>query len=112
LGVVVSDTYDYELEELKRRKMLELQRRMEEERRRREQIEAVLRQILTPEARDRLANLRLVKPELVDVVEEQLIALAKSGRIPVPVTDDFLKKLLEQIYEQSHRETRIRIVRK
>jgi len=110
--MAVSDAYDYELEELKRRKMLELQRRMEEERKRREQIEAVLRQILTPEARDRLANLRLVKPELVDVVEEQLIALAKSGRIPVPVTDDFLKKLLEQIYEQSHRETRIRIVRK
>ncbi len=104
--------YDAELEEIKRRKLLELQRRMEEEKRKREQLEAVLRQILTPEARSRLANLRLVKPELVEVVEQQLIALARSGRIPIPVTDEFLKKLLAQIYEQTHRETRIRILRK
>ncbi|OYT39755.1 MAG: DNA-binding protein [Desulfurococcales archaeon ex4484_58] len=105
-------SYDAELEEIKRRKMLELQRRLEEEKKRREQIDAILRQILTPEARSRLANLRLVKPELVDLVEQQLIALARSGRIPVPVKDDFLKKLLAQLYEQTHRETRIRIVRK
>ncbi len=112
--MVVSEDYGYdaELEEIKRRKLLELQRKMEEEKRKREQMEAILRQILTPEARSRLANLRLVKPELVDLVEQQLIALARSGRIPVPVTDEFLKKLLAQIYEQTHREIRIRFLRK
>ena len=104
--------YDAELEEIKRRKLLELQRKIEEERRRREQIEAMLRQILTPEARSRLANLRLVKPELVELVEQQLISLARSGRIPVPVTDEFLKKLLAQIYEQTHRDIKIRFLRK
>lgn len=104
--------YDAELEEIKRRKLLELQRKIEEEKRRREQIEALLRQILTPEARSRLANLRLVKPELVDLVEQQLIALAKSGKIPVPITDEFLKKLLAQIYEQTHRDIKIRFLRK
>ena len=108
----MSENYDAELEELKRRKMLELQRKLEEEKQRRAQIEAVLRRIMTPEARSRLANLRLVKPELANVVEQQLIALAQSGRVPIPITDDFLKKLLAQLYEQTHRETRIRILRK
>ena len=103
---------DMELEEIKRRKLLELQRRLEEEKKRRMQMDAVLRKILTPEARSRLANLRLVKPELADAIEQQIIALAQSGRIPLPITDEFLKKLLSQIYEQTHRETRIRILRK
>ena len=104
--------YDAELEEIKRRKMLELQRKIEEEKRRREQIDAILRQILTPEARARLANLRLVKPELVEIVEQQLITLARSGRVRIPITDEFLKRLLAQIYEQTHREPRIRFLRK
>ncbi len=108
----MSEDYDAELEELKRRKMLELQKKLEEEKQRRAQIEAVLRRIMTPEARSRLANLRLVKPELANIVEQQLIALAQSGRVPLPITDDFLKKLLAQLYEQTHRETRIRILRK
>ena len=108
----MSENYDAELEELKRRKMAELQRKLEEEKQRRAQIETILRRIMTPEARSRLANLRLVKPEIADIVEQQLIALAQSGRIPLPITDDFLKKLLAQIYEQTHRETRIRILRK
>jgi len=113
--VAYPDNYSYsdaELEEIKRRKLLELQRKMEEERRKREMVEAVLRQILTPEARSRLANLRLVKPELAEVVEQQLIALAQSGRVPVPITDEFLKKLLAQVYEQTHKEIRIRFLRK
>ncbi|MGC9011427.1 DNA-binding protein [Thermogladius sp.] len=103
---------DEELEEIKRRKLAELQRKMEEERQRRAQIEAALRQILTPEARERLANLRLVKPELAQALEEQLINLARSGRVKIPITDDFLKRLLAEIYEQTHRETKIEIRRK
>ncbi|MGC9181090.1 DNA-binding protein [Thermogladius sp.] len=103
---------DEELEEIKRRKLAEMQRKMEEERQRRAQIEAALRQILTPEARERLANLRLVKPELAQALEEQLINLARSGRVKIPITDDFLKRLLAEIYEQTHRDTKIEIRRK
>ncbi|WP_434731800.1 DNA-binding protein [Thermogladius sp. KZ2Tp1] len=103
---------DEELEEIKRRKLAEMQRKMEEERQRRAQIEAELRQILTPEARERLANLRLVKPELAQALEEQLINLARSGRVKIPITDDFLKRLLAEIYEQTHRDTKIEIRRK
>ncbi len=108
----MAEGYDADLEELKRRKLIELQKKMEEERQRRLQVEAMLRKIMTPEARERLANLRLVKPELASLVEQQIIALAQAGRLPIPVTDELLKTLLAQIYEQTHRETRIRIIRK
>jgi programmed cell death protein 5 len=104
--------YDEELEELKLRKLAEMRKKLEEERERRARIEAILRQILTPEARERLYNLKLVKPELASMLEEQLVLLAQSKRIPIPVTDEFLKKLLSELYEQTRRETRITFKRK
>ncbi len=104
--------YDEELEELKLRKIAEMRKRIEEERERRARIEAILRQILTPEARERLYNLRLVKPDLARALEEQLVLLAQSGRVPIPITDEFLKKLLSELHEQTRRETRITFKRK
>ncbi|MFB6469875.1 MAG: DNA-binding protein [Vulcanisaeta sp. AZ3] len=104
-------TNDEELEEIRQRKMQELEKQIEEERKRQElaaQRRAALRVILTPEARERLDNLRIVKPELVDTLEQQLIALAQSGRVKVPITDEDLKKILETIYKQTRKEFRIR----
>ncbi|RLG09912.1 MAG: DNA-binding protein, partial [Thaumarchaeota archaeon] len=60
----------------------------------------------TPEARQRLANLRLIKPELVAQLEEQLIQLANSGRVRLPITDDELKAILSKL--TSRRSIRIR----
>jgi programmed cell death protein 5 len=60
----------------------------------------VLLQILTPEARSRLANLRLTKPEFVDQVELQLIQLAQMGRVKSKITDDQLKELLRKLAGQ------------
>jgi programmed cell death protein 5 len=60
----------------------------------------VLLQILTPEARSRLANLRLTKPEFVDQVELQLIQLAQMGRIKSKITDEQLKELLRKLAGQ------------
>ncbi|MEM3762915.1 MAG: DNA-binding protein [Desulfurococcaceae archaeon] len=110
----MSDEYisDEELEALKARKLAELRRKMEEEKERRARLESILRQILTPEARERLYNLKLVKPQLAAMLEEQLILLAQSGRIPIPVTDEFLRKILTELYEQSKRETKITFKRK
>jgi programmed cell death protein 5 len=104
-----ADASDEELERLKAAKMAELQKKMaeEEERLRREaERQAAMRIILTPEARQRLANLRLVRPELVAQLEEQLIQLANSGRVPLPITDEMLKEILARI--TSKREIRIR----
>ncbi len=110
------EAVDEELEMIKRRKIAELTRRAEQERARREREAAeealrqeLLRRILTPEARERLANLRLVKPELVKSLEDQLIVLAQSGRIKIPITDEELKTILQNLFERTRREIRINI---
>ena len=109
-----SDSYnDEEVEELLRRKAIQEQRRIEEERKRKAELEAqkelLLRAILTSEARQRLSNIKLVKPEFAEALENQLIALAQTGRIKIPITDDELKQILAQISEQSRREFKIQI---
>jgi len=87
-----------ELERLKREREAEELRRAE-----------ILRRILTPEARERLANLRLVRPEFARMVEDQLITLALQGRVRTPITDEELKELLAELYERTRREYRISI---
>ncbi|MBE0519608.1 DNA-binding protein [Candidatus Bathyarchaeota archaeon] len=107
---------DDELEEIRSRKLLELQRRVDEEQgnvQAQQQLElqkqALLRSILTPEARQRLANLKMVRPDFTSQLELQLIQLAQQGKIPIPLTDKQLKQILIQI--QSHkREIKIRRV--
>lgn len=106
-------SYDSELEELLRRRAAEEQRRLSQEQARKKQLEeqkeALLRAILTQEARLRLKNIELVRPELAEALENQLIALAQSGRIPIPITDDQLKQMLEQITERERRDFKITI---
>ncbi|MCX8187184.1 MAG: DNA-binding protein [Nitrososphaeria archaeon] len=93
-------SYDEEeLEKLKAKRMAEIQEKLAEEERLRREMErqAAMRIILTPEARQRLANLRLIKPELVAQLEEQLIQLANSGRVKMPITDEVLKDILSRL---------------
>jgi programmed cell death protein 5 len=105
---------DEELEALRQRRYSDLQRaamaeqRQTESRRQLEaQKQAVLKQILTPEARQRLTNIRMVKPEFAEQIELQLIQLAQTGRIKVPITDDQLKEALARLQSQ-RKEIRIR----
>ncbi len=89
-----------ELERLKAKRAAEIQKKLaeEEEKLKKEaERQAAMRLILTPEARERLANLRLIKPELVAQLEEQLIQLANSGRIRTPISDDVLKEILSRL---------------
>lgn len=103
-----------ELEEIRRRRMLEIQRQIAEAQRQEEirkeveaQKQAALRQILTPEARERLANLKMVKPNFAEQLEIQLIQLAQSGRVKLPITDEMLKKILLQL-QGAKRETKVK----
>lgn len=103
-----------ELEELRRRKLLALQQKFAEEQRQAQmeqqlepQKQALLRKILTPEARQRLANLKMVRPEFTEQLELQLIQLAQQGKLPIPLTDEQLKQILIQLQSQKH-ETKIR----
>ena len=61
------------------------------------QKDAILRKILTPEARARLTNIKMVKPQFAEQIEMQLIQLASSGRLRGQVTDEQLRELLVQL---------------
>lgn len=98
-----------ELEELRRRKLSALQRQASEEQqqaRMQQQLEmqkqALLRNILSPEARQRLANLKMIKPDFTDQLELQLIQLAQQGKIPIPLSDAQLKQILVQLQNRKH----------
>ncbi|MBE6509228.1 MAG: DNA-binding protein [Methanobrevibacter sp.] len=73
------------------------------------QKKQIIVQIMTTEARNRLANLKLTKPELVNQIELQLIQSAQAGSLRGKVTDDQLKVLLRQIAGQKRE---IKITRK
>jgi len=105
---------DEELEELRRRKLSALQRQISDEQKSaqmeqqmEQQKQTLLRNILTPEARQRLTNLKMVRPEFTDQLELQLIQLAQQGKIPIPLADGQLKKILVQLQSRK-RETTIR----
>jgi programmed cell death protein 5 len=111
---------DDELAELRRRRVQQLQEMQASEavnaqalaaqdaemRRRDAERNEVLRRILTPEARERLGRIRLAKPDVAAGVEQQLIALAASGRLQRIVDDATLRSLLERI-APDRREIRI-----
>ena len=58
------------------------------------QNDILLKQILSSEARLRLNNVKMVKPELANMVENYLLGLAAQGRSPGQITDDQLKQIL------------------
>jgi len=102
-----------ELEEIRRRRMLELQQKIGQEQQRAQaqqqleaQKQAVLRRVLTTEARQRISNLKMVKPDFANALELQLIQIAQAGKIPIPITDEQLKEILVKLQTQ-RREIRI-----
>lgn len=105
-----------EIEEIRRRKLLEYQAKLQEQQRQvelRRQYEVqkrrAIQQILTPEARSRLANIRTAKPEFAEQLEIQLIQLAQSGRLGSKITDSQLKEILNRLQARK-REFKIRRV--
>jgi len=95
---------DNELEAIRNRRLIGLRQQVLEEQRKTEQLHAletqklsVLRQILTSEARQRLNRIKLVKPDFVAQLELQLIQIAQSGKVRLPINDELLKKILIQM---------------
>jgi programmed cell death protein 5 len=58
------------------------------------QKDMLLKQILSGEARLRLNNVKMVKPELANMVENYLLELASQGKTQGQITDDQLKQIL------------------
>ena len=101
---------DAELEELRRRRMAEMQsqasaaqdpQQMAAQAQAQAQAEAakeqVLRAILEPEARERLTRVRMARPDIAGAVENQLLVLYQQGRIRQRIDDATLRELLARM---------------
>ncbi len=58
------------------------------------QKDIILRQVMSSEARNRLNNVRMVKPDLANLVENYLLNLAAQGKIAGQISDEQLKQIL------------------
>ena len=58
------------------------------------QKEMMLKQVLSSDARLRLNNVRMVKPDLADMVENYLLNLTTQGKISGQISDEQLKQIL------------------
>ena len=101
---------DAELEDLRRRRMAEMEAQARSQQdpqaaaaaaQQQAQAEAakeqILRAILEPEARERLTRVRMARPDVAASVENQLIALYQQGRIRQRIDDATLRELLARM---------------
>lgn len=108
---------DEELEAIRQKKFAQIQEQQAASQAQEEQkvnLEAqkqsILRQILTEEARQRLANVKLVRPQVAEAVELRLIQIAQQGGVKEKINDEQLKEILRKIQGQK-RETKVEIRR-
>ncbi len=95
---------DEKLEELKKKKLQELQNQanlqenVEGQNAQRDEYEKqkkmILISALTPKARERLGNIKVARPEIAENIEKQLIMLVQSGRLKNKINDKQLRELL------------------
>ena len=105
----MSETPDDErLDELRKKKMQELQEQGGQEEAQEQaqqqadaQKQALLRQHLTDGARKRLNSVRMSKPDFADQVERQVLALAQSGRVNGKIDEEKMKQLLKELKPDS-----------
>ena len=63
------------------------------------QKEMMLKQVLATDARLRLNNVRMVKPDLADLVENYILNLSVQGKISGQISDDQLKQILLSVQQ-------------
>lgn len=98
---------DEELENLRRKKLQELQQQgqfqesLEEQDAQKKELEEkrrmILRSILTTQAKERLGRIKVARPEMAEEIENQLIMLAQGGRLKNKINDEQLRMLLSKI---------------
>ena len=98
---------DEELENLKKKRLQELQQQaalqeqMEEQEAQKQQFEeqkkAILRTVMTPDARARLGRIKVARPEVAESIENQLIMIAQSGQLKTKINDEQLRMLLSKV---------------
>ncbi|KAH9311754.1 hypothetical protein KI387_026789, partial [Taxus chinensis] len=113
---------DPELEAIRQRRIQEMmaqrgignpqsaeQQQAQEEQKREaeEKRQLLMSQILSSQARERLARIALVKPEKARGVEDFLLSRFRTGHISEKVSEERLIALLEQINEQTKKQTKV-----
>jgi programmed cell death protein 5 len=66
-----------------------------------QQKQALLRQHLTDGARKRLNTIKMSKPEFAEKAEQQILALAQSGRLQEQIDEEKMKELLRELKPDS-----------
>lgn len=102
---------DDRLEKLREEKMKELQDQAEGQQsqesqqaaqeRAQAQQDALLKQYLTDDARQRLNAVEMSKPEFAEKVKQQVTALAQSGRIQGRIDEEQMKAILKELKPES-----------
>ncbi|XP_018449319.1 uncharacterized protein LOC108820811 isoform X1 [Raphanus sativus] len=77
-----------------------------------ERRQMMLSQILSSQARERIARIALVKPEKAKGVEDVILRAAQMGQIVEKVSEERLITLLEQINSQTTKQTKVTIQRR
>ena len=96
-----------DLDDIRKKKLAELQKGLAEQNIQEEQAvqidaakRSILMGVLTPEARNRLANIKLARPEFAAQIENLLIQLAQSGQLAQKIDDKQLKEILLKIQKK------------
>ena len=105
---------DRELEELRQRRLQEMQVQAEQQLAQEQervaikaQVQGALRQLMSAEAKERLAQVRVARPEMAKAVEQRIMPLARDGELTALIDDATLQKMLTHL---SHRrETKVEI---
>jgi len=97
-------------DEIKKRmlqqRMQEMSMQQHEQAQMQEALASIMSRILDKKGRERLSNLKLVKPELATQLEIYLAQLYQSGQMKGLITDEQLVMILKKISEK--RDIRIR----
>ncbi len=105
---------DRELEELRQRRLQEMQAQAEQQLAQEQeliahkaQVQGALRQLMSAEAKERLAQVRIARPGVAAAVEQQVLALAGDGKLTGPIDDATLQQMLAHLSHK--RETKVEI---
>lgn len=93
-----------ELDELREKKLSEVKQKLaqkqaqEQKRQLAEQkIEVLLKKVVSPEAKTRLKNVKLVNEQLYWTAVQQLFQLYQTGRVSGKITEEQVKKILKAL---------------
>ncbi|MFO8018518.1 MAG: DNA-binding protein [Promethearchaeia archaeon] len=97
------------LQEIRQKKLEQLKQQAAQQqssKQRQQELESkkfqMMRKILSQKGRQRLENIRMVKPQFAQQIEMQLLQLYKMGKLrgSAPLSDKKFKKLLKQLQKK------------